>query len=68
MLLDQAQLPATDDNFPRTAKITGTAISGGAGFSVTPDCVYLNVDVCRAAGPSDRGNLLAFHGAPATAG
>ncbi|MFI2258944.1 M20 family metallopeptidase [Streptomyces tubercidicus] len=44
-LLDQAQLPGPDDRFPLPAKVSVTAISGGAGFSVTPDRVDLNVDV-----------------------
>ncbi|PJN32197.1 peptidase dimerization protein [Streptomyces sp. CB02959] len=44
-LLDQAELPAADGRFPLPAKVTVTAISGGSGFSVTPDRVDLNVDV-----------------------
>ncbi|GAA2694040.1 M20 family metallopeptidase [Streptomyces lunalinharesii] len=43
-LLDEAQLPAADGRFPLPAKVTVTAISGGSGFSVTPDRVDLNVD------------------------
>ncbi|MFI0220682.1 M20 family metallopeptidase [Streptomyces lydicus] len=43
--LDQAQLPGPGSSFPLPAKISVTAISGGSGFSVTPDRVDLNVDV-----------------------
>ncbi|MCX4635600.1 peptidase dimerization domain-containing protein [Streptomyces platensis] len=44
-LLDQPQLPGPDSRFPLPAKVSVTAISGGSGFSVTPDRIDLNVDV-----------------------
>ncbi|GAA1683944.1 succinyl-diaminopimelate desuccinylase [Fodinicola feengrottensis] len=39
-------IPATGTtHFPPEAKITVTAISGGQGFSITPDLCHLNVDI-----------------------
>ncbi|MFD6153578.1 M20 family metallopeptidase [Streptomyces sp. NPDC060243] len=44
-LLDAEQLPGPDERFPLPARASVTAFSGGAGFSVVPDRVDLNVDV-----------------------
>ncbi|MFD3662639.1 M20 family metallopeptidase [Streptomyces sp. NPDC058659] len=47
-LLDQAKLPgspAAGAEFPLGPKVSVTAITGGQGFSVTPDRCELNIDV-----------------------
>ncbi|WP_338054086.1 M20 family metallopeptidase [Streptomyces spiramenti] len=44
-LLDASALPEADERFPLPAKLTVTSISGGSGWSVTPDRVDLHVDV-----------------------
>jgi succinyl-diaminopimelate desuccinylase len=44
--LSTAELPdGASDNFPLPGKLTVTAVSGGQGYSVTPDLCTLNVDI-----------------------
>ncbi|RBM08192.1 M20 family metallopeptidase [Streptomyces sp. PT12] len=43
--LASAELPAPAPDFPLPGKVTVTAISGGEGFSVTPDLCTLHVDI-----------------------
>lgn len=45
-VLSTAELPdGTSADFPLTGKLTVTAVSGGEGYSVTPDLCTLNVDI-----------------------
>ncbi|MGP4112650.1 M20 family metallopeptidase [Streptomyces sp. 4N509B] len=44
-LLDAAEPPSGDAAFPLPGKVTVTAITGGQGYSVTPDLCTLNVDL-----------------------
>jgi succinyl-diaminopimelate desuccinylase len=45
-VLSPAQLPeGTSQGFPLPGKLTVTAITGGEGYSVTPDLCTLNVDI-----------------------
>jgi succinyl-diaminopimelate desuccinylase len=45
-VLSTAELPdGASDEFPLTGKLTVTAVSGGEGYSVTPDLCTLNVDI-----------------------
>lgn len=44
-LLEEAELPGAEDEFPLPPKLTVTSSHGGQGFSVVPDLCELGVDI-----------------------
>lgn len=44
-LLEEAELPGADGEFPLPPKLTVTSIRGGEGFSVVPDLCEVGVDI-----------------------